>query len=325
MIQVHRPIKNISLRGDNTLHVVTVISNPVRYKSRYKLYEAFAKHMAEHPEVHLVTVEHAFGDRHHEVTDADNPDHVQVRGNHELWMKENLINIGVRELPRDWKYMAWIDADVEFYNKDWAQETLHQLQHHQVLQLFETAVDLGPRNNVVQLHHGFCSQHRKGAPRVLNAGKYGGGQKVFWHPGFAWACRREFYENVDGLLDFGVLGAGDHHMSLGLIGAAKESMPSGLNSNYVKAVLEWEKKAQRAAQGNIGFVEGSILHHWHGPKAKRYYIERWDVLKKHQFDPEADIRYDSQGLIELAGNKPGLRDDIRAYFRARDEDSQNDD
>lgn len=321
----HRPPKNHQLRGDNTLHVIAVVSNPVRYSSRYRLYEEFAERMEAHDEVHLVTVEHAFGDRHHEVTQEEHPDHVRVRGSSELWHKENLINLGIRSLPRDWKYAAWIDADVEFYNKDWAQETLHQLQHYQVVQLFETAVDLGPRNNVVQLHHGFCSQHVKGAPRVLNAGPYGAGGKVFWHPGFAWACKREWYENVGGLIDWGVLGAGDHHMSLSLIGAAKESMPGGLHPNYVKRVLDWESRCRRAAQGNVGFVEGSLLHHWHGSKKKRFYIERWETLKKHQFDPDADIRYDAQGLLELSGNKPGLRDDIRAYFRSRDEDGRNED
>jgi len=33
---------------------------------------------------------------------------------------------GVVGLPRDWRYVAWIDADVHFLNRDWAQETLHQ-------------------------------------------------------------------------------------------------------------------------------------------------------------------------------------------------------
>ena len=52
----------------------------------------------------------------------------------------------------------------------------------------------------------------------------------------------------------------------------------------------------------------------------RRYILRWQILQRHAFDPEADIIRDSQRLYQLAGNKIGLRDDLRAYFRARDED-----
>jgi hypothetical protein len=44
-------------------------------------------------------VELAFGNRPFEVTDPDNPRHVQVRSGHELWHKENLVNLGVARLP----------------------------------------------------------------------------------------------------------------------------------------------------------------------------------------------------------------------------------
>jgi hypothetical protein len=45
------------------------------------------------------------------------------------------------------------------------------------------------------------------------------------------------------------------------------------------------------------------------------------ILIHHQFDPDYDLLKDSRGVIQLAGNKPGLRDDIRRYLRSRHEDS----
>jgi hypothetical protein len=130
------------LADDNVLHVITVISNPCRYILRYKLYEEFAKRMLATKCVHLITVEAAFGNRKFEVTSSDNPDHIQVRHATELWIKENLINIGMRSLPPKWKYVAWVDADVDFINgENWGQETLHQLQRHPVVQPWATAVD----------------------------------------------------------------------------------------------------------------------------------------------------------------------------------------
>jgi hypothetical protein len=317
-----RPMANPELRSNHLLNVVAVVSNPLRFQSRYRLYEEFAARMATTPEVNLVTVEAAFGERQHEVTSAGDPNHVQVRHHTELWGKENLINVGIRALHRDWRYVAYIDADVMFLNKDWAQETLHQLQHHRgPIQLFENAIDLGPRNNVVQTHTGLGKLYATGAPKVFNAGPYGAAGGTYMHPGYAWAMKREFFENVGGLLDKAIVGSGDHHMSLGLIGEAHHSLPGGPSAAYRRMVMDWQARALKAAGKDIGYVEGTIMHSWHGPKAKRGYHSRWKIIVDNQYDPEVDVRYTTEGVLELVGNKPKLRDDLRRYFRSRSEDS----
>src|SRR5260221_13358905 len=99
------------------LQVFAVVSNPRRYRTRYDLYQRFAAHMAASGVV-LWTVEMAFGERRFAITDAANPHHIQVRSPHELWLKECLINLAVRRLPADWRYLAWIDADVAFARRD---------------------------------------------------------------------------------------------------------------------------------------------------------------------------------------------------------------
>jgi hypothetical protein len=73
--------------------------------------------------------------------------------------------------------------------------------------------------------------------------------------------------------------------------------------------------------GNISYVAGSIEHMWHGAKAKRDYVGRWDILARNAFDPATDLKRNTWGVLELAGNKPDLRRDLDGYFRARDEDS----
>jgi hypothetical protein len=100
-------------------------------------------------------------------------------------------------------------------------------------------------------------------------------------------------------------------------------MPSGLHHRYVARVMEWQAAALRAASRDVGCVEGTLLHHWHGQKRKRYYVERWETLRRHQYDPDRDIYRDAAGVLALTGNKPDLRDDLRRYFRSRDEDSRD--
>ena len=53
----------------------------------------------------------------------------------------------------------------------------------------------------------------------------------------------------------------------------------------------------------------------------RAYGSRWRVLLDNQYDPRTDVSRDWQGVLQLTGNKPRLRDHIRAYFRDRNEDS----
>ncbi len=301
----------------NTLHVITVISNPVRYKSRYHLYEKFKNYATCHGAT-LWTVEIAFGDRPFEVTQAGNPFHLQLRTFDELWHKENMINLMIQRLPLDWEYVAWVDADIIFNRPDWIEETVQQLQHYMVVQMFSHAVDLDPNYNIIKTHTGFVWSYFENQckiPKGHGYKKYG-----LWHPGFAWACRREAFDTMSGLIDFAILGAGDRHMATAFLGVVEDSVPLNISEGYMDELKTWEKNAKKLRK-DLGYVPGTISHFWHGKKKDRRYTERWKILIHNKYDPDYDIQEDWQGLLVLAGNKPKLRDQIRDYFRQRNEDS----
>lgn len=306
------------LLTDSTLHVVAVISNPARYNSRYRLARKFIAEMRATPNVQLHVVELAFGDRHHEVTAGDGQlSELQLRSDAELWHKENLINIGVRDLlPRDWKYVAWVDADVAFSNPHWALETIHQLQHYPVVQPWTQCLDLGPGGNVLRVHDAYCSLVERGVRRQRHSGepyKYG-------HSGYAWACTRAFWENVHGLMDFPILGSADHHMAWAMTGEVRYSVHEGMTAAFKRRCNEWQELAFRETCGRLASVEGHLTHAFHGSKRQRYYRERWQILVDGQFDPDKDLRRDASGVLYLVG-KPRLAEEIRRYFRSRHEDS----
>lgn len=296
--------------------VVTTVFNPVRFASRYRLFEAFEARMKA-AGVNLLVVEVAFGDREFKVTSANNPNHVQLRTQSEVWLKENALNIGISRLPADWEYVAWIDADVRFLRDDWALETVQQLQHHHVVQLFQSAIDLGPTGEAFQTYRSFAWSYVTGQPYPTPNTHY----YPLWHPGFAWGADRAAIDHLGGLIDFAALGAGDHHMALALIGKAKDSLPAAIHPNYAALVEAWQKQAETFVKRDLGYVSGTIVHEWHGKKTDRRYQDRWKILTKNQFDPLLDLKRDWQFLYQLSDLKPQLRDDIRAYFRARNEDS----
>jgi hypothetical protein len=311
---------------DSPLHVIAVVFNPLRFQSRYNLFKEFQKHAIDSG-ADLWVVELAFGDRPFEATEASNPKHIQFRSFDELWHKERMINQAVSRLPLNWEYVAWVDADVTFVNPDWVQETIQQLQHYQIVQMFTHAIDIGPNMEPIDMFEGFAYTHIVGKrefPKLSGVSKeapatgYYAGK--YWHPGYGWAYRREAWDTIGGLLDINMVGGGDHQMAYGLIGKIDQTIPKGSTKQYTKLIKNWGKNAAELKQ-DIGAVPGTLMHHFHGKKVNRGYNDRWKILTGNNFDPVTDLRLDWQRMYTLHGNKPKLRDELRAYFRARNEDA----
>ena len=315
----------------DVLDVVAVVSNPVRYRSRYDLFRAFEAHVQD-AGARLTVVEMAYGNRAFEVTEPGHPRHVQVRSAHELWHKENLINLGISRVPRDARYIAWVDADLTFVRPDWVQETLQQLQHYPIVQMFAEAHDLDPDGLLLNTFRSFGWSYVHGIPRKKGAGYYGGTpvgmpnnpRVAYWHhPGFAWAARREAIDLLGGLFDVAVVGEADYIMAKALVGEGLDVLYPGVSAGYRKAVTDWQTQALKI-RGNLGYVPGTVLHHWHGRKTSRNYWNRCKILTDTKFDPTTDLKRDWQGLYQLVDHDEPrsivLRDAIRAYFRSRNED-----
>ncbi len=308
--QIHHP----ALCSDNTLHVIAVISNIEGYHSRYRLAREFIARMQDTSNVKLHIVEAAHGDRHHELEESEH--HLRLRINSNAWIKENLINLGVRHLlPRDWRYMAWVDADIEFRDPNWAQNALHQLQHFAVIQPWQQCADLRVHGGVSAMHTSFGYTDQVGTRQKQTPNGY-----AYGHTGYAWACTRPFYEQVGGLVDFCILGSADHHMALACVGEVDRTVHTKMITPFFRKLREWQARAVRASHKEVGFSVGRLEHHFHGSKARRYYRERWQILVENGFNPDTDLSYDAQGVIHIVG-KPGLEQAIRKYNRSRLEDS----
>ena len=304
------------------LHVIAVVSNPVRWESRMRLYRQFEEHMLDSG-VKLTTVECAYGERPFDIAPRTGVNLVQVRSKTVVWNKECLINLGIQRLPEDWKYVCWSDADIQHRRPGWANETVHALQQYDIVQPWTDAYDLGPKDEHIQHHKSFCHQWWNKKPCVPNGPKtwrFDGGPYDYPHPGFCWAATRTCLEWLGGLFELGAMGAGDHHMALALVGQCERSCPGGVSWNYLRHLKQWESRALHHINFNIGFVPGTIEHFFHGRKNDRKYVDRWEMIVEHAFDPDTDLKRNVHGVLELAGNKPWLRRDLDQYFRQRNED-----
>jgi len=218
-----------------------------------------------------------------------------------------------------------------FARPNWVGETIQQLQHYRFVQMFSEACDLGPRYATIQRHRGFIWCYTHGVDYQPNPGGYyyppptRPAGPILWHPGFAWAARREAISAVGGLMEFPILGAADNHMAHALTGMASLSIHPKAHPRYRELVLEWENKAEQHIRRNVGYMSGLLIHFWHGRKVDRRYWDRWRILTDLKYNPDTDIQRDWQGVLQLQDRMEPrsieLRDRIMRYFRSRNEDS----
>lgn len=97
------------------------------------------------------------------------------------------------------------------------------------------------------------------------------------HPGYAWAMRRDAFNQIGGLLEFSILGAGDIHLAYALFNRIEETLPIELHEDYRRLAKLWgDRVARVSGHGfHVGYVPISLWHHWHGNREHRGYEKRW--------------------------------------------------
>lgn len=283
------------------LHAVSCYFNPAGYR---RLRDNLHRFVASLHGCPLTVVELSF-DGTFELDGS-----LQIRGDrarHTLWQKERLLNLAVERLPPEVDRVAWIDADIQFANPDWAAETHAALERLAVVQLFDAAHFLDQRHHVIRSGPSVVGQHNKG-------------DKVW--PGLAWAARRSVFP----LLDMHILGGGDNLMWQAFAGRhhIKESQGAWwrrlMSPRWLRAYLLEGERMRRRVGGRVGRIAGDVFHYWHGSFENRRYVDRWQILRDHQFDPETDVAIDANGLLRWNSDKPALHAAVAGYFASRQED-----
>ena len=301
------------------LYAITVIFNPEGYDSRYRLYHEFAKRLKAFHNVELITVELVIGNQPYQVTSRSNPNNIQLTTNQSLWYKENLINIAFSYLPSDAKYVAWLDADIQFLNPNWVEDTIYSLEHdYDFVQLFSEYIDLNPSYEVINKLPSYIKMWQS---NHLNLKDNQYDSKFIGATGLAWAARKDVLDCIGGIPDHEIVGSGDWTLSYLLTNKADSLKKSWHTSGQTNLIDKWNSLINAYVNKRVGYINGTVVHNWHGAKSKRGYNWRWNILKNHQFDPTKDLYKDLSGIYHISPDKLTILDDLESYFESRDEDS----
>lgn len=301
---------------EEKLNVIIVMSNPCKFKRRVQLAKEFIVRMMYEKNVELYVVELAYDcNPNFNITEENNKKHLRLRCKTPLWHKENMINIGVRKLlPNNWKAFAWIDADVEFESETWAVDTLKILNGYKdVVQIFSHFIHMKKNKTAMGLNNSFGYKFNKNDPYC-----YDGSTPNFWHPGFAWACTRKAYEQMNGLYEINIIGGGDYATALSLKDRLNSELVERIGYFYKDYIIAY---SNRCAGLRLGYIPGVIRHYYHGSIKNRNYKNRYKILEKYNYNHSKDITYNKDGLMVPTNNfSENFKRDIYNYFAERNED-----
>ena len=303
-------------RCDGSLWAITSFFNPAGSRRRLENYRRFRAALP----VPLATIELGFGGEWH-LTSRDAELYVRVGDGDVLWQKERLLNLLLPRLPAACRYVAWLDADILFADRDWPERAARALERAPLAQLFSTLHFLdregsqrGEKSMTVPSIVAEVQAARSAASVLERVTDRSGGAPA---GGMAWAARRELLER-HGFFDVSVIGGGDTVLTCAAYGVAQVAARLHHMSPMHAARYEgWANALQRDVAGQVELVEGELRHLWHGDLAARHTVGRHVALAAQDFDPDADLVPGSQGAWRWASAKPALHALLRDYFAMR--------
>jgi len=267
--------------------------------------------------VRLLTVECAYENSPFTLTQPNyEPYNIQVRTDSAFFQKESMINLAVSKLPQDAKYVSWVDYEVEFTNPNWLNDSIKALNMFKIAQLFDEVSFVNNNGEELKREKGFASQ--LGNKKNLEKKNYEIAAAV---SGFGWGIRKDALKELNGLIDFTLIGNNEKVMAYCLGGKMEDYVPEGIAENFRDAIKNWQKKATTIFTQGVGFIPGIIKVNNSLAKRDRKFIERWEILAENGFDPRNDLQKDAAGLYVLSASKPKLNEELRILFDTANDES----
>lgn len=270
------------------------------------------------------------------VTNATNPLHIRLTTPSPIYLKQNLINVGVSKLPSDWKYVAWIDEGAEFLDPQWLRKTVQALKKHKVVQLFDRLYLTNKEGKMEYEVPGFAKRYlqktlaRPDKLAVNNAGESSATSNCarsfadsrMWKSvgeidgeyGLGWATSRKTWEMLDGLLDIAIGGGGDVYMAYSFVGQLKKCGLSVTSEPYHLQLQSWAARAAELIQKNIGYVKGIAQRPRSADDSDDFFVNGEKILSESTYDPNRDLKRDLQGLYMYADPQSALAVKLTEYI-----------
>lgn len=274
-------------------------------KHLYELHNNFRDYARSYG-LNFQTVEVVFPGQEFQLTRPNHaPDELQFKSDWIFAMRENLVNVGIKKLPDDWQYMAWIDQHIYWEDPYWFEKCIWLFSHHNIVHMLNG-------NDFWNLHNG-TDYHLDGFGMLYN--KYGMGfeQHDPRQCGLAWGMRREIFEELGGLFDLCIGTKCDLYQNYAYAGSRYTSQAS--NPEYIAKIGAWQDHAIQVYDRKLGYLDSKVYHFMHcydGCKTSEYNEHVW-ALMRFNYNPDHDLEKDADGRYILKNNDPLAEELWRLY------------
>jgi len=311
------PVKDADFRAINYqeelnhFYVICIVPNPAKSPALTKLYLKFKKQM-ESDGVKLVTVECAFGKSPFVLTRENyEPDNIQIRSSNAFFQKENLINIALTKLPKDAKYVFWVDCDMEFLNTNWTKDAINALNRYRAIQLFEEIIFTDENGKEKEREKGFTFQLCDKKTNELYGRTF---EESTAMARYAWGFRYETLKQLKGLIDFSIIGNNSKIMAYCFIQNVEKYVPSNMSLVFREAIETWQTRAELTLNNKISYLPGAIKMPYSKLKQDEKMDDNWSILQTNGFDHLNDLYKDAQGLYCLEKEKTNLIKELKDFY-----------
>lgn len=228
-----------------------------------------------------------------------------------MFYKEAIWNTLANYAPSQFRKFVFIDSDIVFSEKNWVDLCSYELEQYDLIQPAEEC---------------FSTNHNKFKPSIAK-GVTNGDPKITvgrYHPGYATAVRRDWFERVGGFFAGAVMGSGDAAFwcsvasSYGLVEITKgKPWPMGAHKVHrYPGAFEYAETI-RSNPPRVSYLKGVIAYHFpHGNFEARKYATRSDAFTDTEFN---STEIGVNGLMEWRADS-SAQSKAMAYFSSREED-----
>jgi hypothetical protein len=250
--------------------------------------------------------------------------HLKFKLKNILWVKENLINLAIKNLPDDAEFIAWSDRDIYFLNPSWVEQTIEKLKTHDIIQPWSELLLLNSHHepdfiNTGRKNLNFSYKSTLAAkidyPDSIN--------RIATSPGQIWAINKSFYKKIGKLNDIEIIGGADQIIAMFCVINDPSFEKKFLDKRAtIKSKNSWVLYKEKFKDIKYSYIDGLIIHYWHGDLKHRKYLERTDILKNLNYNPDEDISYDQDGVLQFTEKGKRFELPIKQYFEYRKENEK---
>lgn len=299
-----------------SLGIVCCYFNPCNYKSKFLNFVKFINGLHSSG-LNPLVVETYSNTSLYRVNNLTN-NIISIETKSIFWKKEQLLNIGIKNLlKQNYKYIAWVDADIIFRNKDWWKSVIIATEFYGVIQIFSHSY----KENVTTDAFANSSAYELcGVDKTLDLKNI---LQRKTEPGYGHCYHRSFLEK-NLLYDLSIIGTGD---LLNLIGfyysenthdiIMNDRFFRGMSTEFKNSYIKWCNQNKKLKHG-VGYANVEITTMYHGNKKDRRYVTRENILRDNNYNPYTDLNKRNQ-IYEIQNQT--IRRDIINHFYNRNEDN----